>query len=494
MRRASRLVVAVITIILVILLALGLPAFRERGALKTRWAPAGTGTKLNLVAAAVLEAPGDREQVLVGGGVGQDSDVVLGIPAGADRLAIVASLPKPVSDASTCAVACALAPGDSPRSLLVGRLSGVYYFPAKPAGGWEAPRRVWARPPGSGQVPSSVSVADTDGSGLLDIYIGMYQAMDRFRPFRFSAAETERSVFLAQTAPGVFADQTAARGLAGDRNTWTATFVDLDGSGSPDLVVAADEGPPVIYRNSGGRFVRDPIELPVGFWMGLAVGDFTGTGAPSIFLTNTGNSVPPPLMKMMGYDPAKTPGAAGLTTDHLLLVNEGGRLRPVPAAAGEGFGWGAVAVPWARPGLAFAQNWPMIPWQRVRALRNPGVVAEIYSRGQLCSAAEYPNRHFGLTALVADLRGDGRPYLVWVNIRGPVLAYQMRGCFPARRAVPRTAKTSGRWVAPGVVLTSGGTGLGSGETSRLAMTQAPCSGCGDTGLGCGESSRLAMAS
>ena len=102
---------------------------------------------------------------------------------------------------------------------------------------------------------------------------------------------------------------TEAAGLGGvTSNARVAQFVDLDGSGRPDLVIAADYepggpgGPSQIFRNDGdGHFTDvtagsgfDPTGYIVG---GMAFADYDHCGHPSIWLsywTNEGASDPGP--------------------------------------------------------------------------------------------------------------------------------------------------------------------------------------------------------
>ena len=94
-----------------------------------------------------------------------------------------------------------------------------------------------------------------------------------------------------------FTDVTDAAGLGGvTSNARVAQFVDLSGSGRPDLVIAADYmpggpgGPSQILRNNGdGTFTDvtagsgfDPTGYIVG---GMTFADYDGTGRQSIYLS-----------------------------------------------------------------------------------------------------------------------------------------------------------------------------------------------------------------
>ena len=94
-----------------------------------------------------------------------------------------------------------------------------------------------------------------------------------------------------------FTDVTDAAGL-GDvtSNARVAQFVDLAGSGRPDLVIAADyraggpAGPSQIFRNNGDGTFADVTEGsgfdPAGFIVGgMTFADYDGSGLPSIWVS-----------------------------------------------------------------------------------------------------------------------------------------------------------------------------------------------------------------
>ncbi len=101
------------------------------------------------------------------------------------------------------------------------------------------------------------AVADVDGDGDADLFVGFNGAADR----------------LYRNDGGVFIDVAAEAGLAATRPTRAAAWGDYDGDGDPDLLLGyAPAGGPVLalMRNDGGRFTD--ITAPAGLLLeGAAV-------------------------------------------------------------------------------------------------------------------------------------------------------------------------------------------------------------------------------
>jgi hypothetical protein len=215
---------------------------------------------------------------------------------------------------------------------------------------------------------------------------------------------------------------------SGLQNTFTSSFVDLDGDGWLDLALAQNTGEVEILRNLGnGKFARIELRTGYGFWMGLAFGDIDGDGDLDIFLSNIGNSIPSPLVKgdrRNDQQPAY---------EWLLLRNDGGmRFTDITVAAGVsgfGFGWGGVFEDVNLDGvldLLVAENY--VKWPVHRFFKLPG---KLLLGGPGASPAFFTsktgaNASYGHVPLIADLDGDGRNDVVWANMDGPARAYLNR--------------------------------------------------------------------
>ncbi len=144
---------------------------------------------------------------------------------------------------------------------------------------------------------NGAAVGDIEGDGDLDVLL-LGQAGHHSRLFRND---------LASDGQRRFTDITEAAGLgAVTSNARVAQFVDLAGTGRPDLVIAADHaeggpaGPSRIFRNDGGGHFTDVTAGsgfdPSGYIVGgMAFADYVGSGLPGIWLsywTNEGASDP----------------------------------------------------------------------------------------------------------------------------------------------------------------------------------------------------------
>jgi hypothetical protein len=140
---------------------------------------------------------------------------------------------------------------------------------------------------------AALSAADFDRDGYPDLYVGRYVVAPRFPIHGCGANRLYRN-----RGDGTFEEVAAALGAADEGCTLAAAFLDVDGDGDLDLVVANDFGqfvrPNEILRNDGDRFVAT-----AGPWgaqsrmyaMGFTAGDVDGDGRIDVFFTNIGRNL-----------------------------------------------------------------------------------------------------------------------------------------------------------------------------------------------------------
>jgi len=130
-----------------------------------------------------------------------------------------------------------------------------------------------------------IAVGDIDGDGDLDVFVGgRVQAGHYPLPCR--------SVWYRIEGGKLVEDEMNTHAVANAGMVSGAVLSDLDGDGYPELILACEWGPIRVYHNDHGRFqeVTEQLGLAglVGWWNGVATGDFDGDGRMDIVASNWG--------------------------------------------------------------------------------------------------------------------------------------------------------------------------------------------------------------
>ncbi|MCX8237690.1 MAG: VCBS repeat-containing protein [Akkermansiaceae bacterium] len=184
--------------------------------------------------------------------------------------------------------------------------------------------------------PFSLSAADFDSDGDLDIYTCVYSADDdsvsgkrgfeASSPTPFNDAENGgRNVLLANLSDFKFGDVTKQVGMDQNNTRWSfaASWEDFDRDGDPDLYVANDFGRNCLYRNDDGKFVNSAPEVgaeDMAAGMSVSWGDFNRDGEADLFVGNMFSSAGQRVAFQRKFSDGKTRMARGNT---LFSANDG---------------------------------------------------------------------------------------------------------------------------------------------------------------------------
>ena len=130
-----------------------------------------------------------------------------------------------------------------------------------------------------------VCLADFDGDGVLDMFVG-----GRYQPGRYPES------IPSHLYRGTSAGWALAREFTDLGMVTGAIWSDLDSDGWPDLILAIEWGPIRVFHNDHGLFREITRELGLeavtGWWSGIAVGDFDEDGRLDLVAGNWGLNSP----------------------------------------------------------------------------------------------------------------------------------------------------------------------------------------------------------
>ncbi len=277
---------------------------------------------------------------------------------------------------------------------------------------------------------------DYDRDGWLDLFVSNYVDLDlgktpapganQFCEWKGIAVmcgprglPLGHNVLYHNNGDGTFSDVSERAGILkpGGRYGLGVVAADFDNDGWPDLYVACDMTPSLLYHNRhDGTFEERGAEAGVAYnfdgqlqaGMGVAVADFNGDGLLDIAKTNFSGDLPSLFKNEDGKFFTDLSQRAGLASNHLL-------------------GWGIAFVDldddgWKDLVIANGHVYPEVDraalgdryLQKTLIYRNLGNGRFADITAQAGPALETPRPARGLA--VGDVDGDGRPEIIIVNM------------------------------------------------------------------------------
>ncbi len=260
------------------------------------------------------------------------------------------------------ALAAALADfnGDGWNDLCLGGRDGLWIALGDGTGGFAPPVLRW-RSPEPLIHPECLALADIDRDGDLDVWLTQYKnpyQLGQFPTPYYDALDGFRSFLLRNDGPTGFTDVTESAGLApkNRRRTYSASWLDLNGDGAPDLINISDFAGLDVFLNDGrGHFIDGTAALGDNrhaFGMAHAVVDRNGDDRPDLLMVGMDSPWAARLDALtLGLPefPEHTRQRAAMTAGNRVFLNSPAGLRwettpETRSLAHAGWAWGVAEL------------------------------------------------------------------------------------------------------------------------------------------------------
>jgi len=317
---------------------------------------------------------------------------------------------------------------DGKTDLIICRNDGVYLFLNK--GNFEFKEKKLDFDFGEDTTAIAVTAGDINNDGYFDFYFSTFINSSKFKKATFNEKGHGKpnKLFVSKFDQNklTYIDLTNSSGTAIDQNTFLSSFIDFDNDGDLDIVAALNTGRPTIFRNDNKeRFTLLPRLSEHGFWMGLAICDFSSNGYQDIFMSNAGNTIPKRFVR------GDLTGDQKVDVEWLLSEYNETKDGFINRSKERGlnsleFAWGAGCADLNRDStndLVVMENyrgWFVHKWSKAAGRFMLNHDGKFYS---VTSITKTENYNFGLIPLISDFNNDGYYDMIYINVLSEARAF-----------------------------------------------------------------------